>query len=119
MVELHDLHARAGRPSLSEIVARQDRTRDKRDRFKRDSVSRLFSKTRAAPPLPLLYEVIRILATMAPKVDVEETQERLDQMWLAADRYDALQLNLQAQRADEHAELAESPDIEAWGDQDE
>jgi hypothetical protein len=40
-------------------------------------------------------------------------------MWLAADRYDALQLNLQAQRAEDDSELEGSLGIEAWGDRDE
>jgi hypothetical protein len=119
MIELHQLHARAGRPSLSEVVARQDRDRDVRDHFTRDAVHRLFSKTREAPPLPLLYEVVRILAEMAPKVDVEVTLDRIDQLWLAADRYETLRLGLSDERPVDGSELECSPSVEARGDQDE
>jgi len=90
LVELHRLHARAGRPSLDDMVKRQDR--DLRDRFGRDTVHRLFSDCWEAPKLPLLYEVVRILATMAPGADVERMWDRFDRLWLAVERYEALDL---------------------------
>ncbi|MGW5317778.1 hypothetical protein [Nocardia thailandica] len=72
------------------MVRRQDR--EPKDRFGRDAVHRLFSDCREAPKLPLLYEVVRILATMAPGADVECMWERFDQLWLAVERYEALNL---------------------------
>lgn len=92
LVDLHRLHARAGRPSLDEMTKRQDRS--PKERFGRDSIHRLFSDCREAPKLPLLLEVVRILATMAPGVDIEQACDKFDQLWLAVERYEALALGL-------------------------
>ncbi|MGF0320699.1 hypothetical protein [Nocardia fluminea] len=90
LVELHLLHARAGRPSLDEMVRAQ--ARDPKGRFGRDAIHRLFSDCREAPKLPLLFEVVRILAALAPGADVEEQWERFDQLWMTVERYEALSL---------------------------
>lgn len=90
LVELHRLHARAGRPSLDDMVRRQELK--PRDRFGRDTIHRLFSDCREAPKLPLLLEVVRILATMAPGADVEQACDHFDRLWLAVERYEALRL---------------------------
>jgi hypothetical protein len=109
LVELHRLHARAGRPSLDEMVKRQDK--DPRDRFGRDTIHRLFSDCQEAPKLPLLYEVVRILATMAPGADVERESVRFDRLWLAVERHEALRLDL--------AFLYDDMDANEWsGDSD-
>jgi hypothetical protein len=92
LVELHRLHARAGWPSLDEMYKRQNR--DGNERFGRDTIHRLFSDCRKAPNLPLLYEVVRILADLAPCEDAEQVWDRFDQLWLAVERYEALALGL-------------------------
>ncbi|WP_328645532.1 hypothetical protein OHS58_37295 [Amycolatopsis sp. NBC_00348] len=90
LIELHLLHARAGHPSLDEMRKRQNSPTG--DRFGRDAIHRLFSSCRETPKLPLLLEVVRILASMAPTEDVDAVLDRFDRLWLSAERYDALGL---------------------------
>jgi hypothetical protein len=76
--ELHALHGRAGRPSM--------RTLAKGQRFSYTAVHDLFTRTVAEPPrLPVLITVVEQLASMAPRMDVEETLDRFDALWRAAD----------------------------------
>lgn len=76
--ELHALHARAGRPSMRELAKGQG--------FSYTAVHDMFTKTTAEPPrLPVLLKVVQRLATIAPRMNVEETLDRFDELWRAAD----------------------------------
>ena len=76
--ELHALHARAGRPSMRELAKGQ--------RFSYTAVHDLFTKTIAEPPkLPVLLTVVEQLAMLAPRMNVDETLDRFDELWRAAD----------------------------------
>ena len=78
MRELHALHARAGRPSTRELARGQS--------FSYTTVHDLFTKTTAEPPrLPVLLTMVERLATIAPRMNVEETLDRFDGLWRAAD----------------------------------
>lgn len=92
LIELHRLHVRAGKPSLDEMVKRQERGAP--ERFGRDTIHRLFSSCREVPKWPLLHSVVCILATITPGEDVERMCARFDQLWSAAERYEALALGL-------------------------
>lgn len=64
--ELHALHARAGRPSMRDLAKGQG--------FSYTTVHELFTKTMIEPPrLPVLLRVVERLATLAPRVNVEES----------------------------------------------
>jgi EAL domain-containing protein (putative c-di-GMP-specific phosphodiesterase class I) len=76
--ELHALHARAGLPS-TRILARGQR-------FTYTTVHEVFTKTSTEPPkLPVLLRIVDQLAQLAPRTDVQETLDRFDQLWRAAD----------------------------------
>ena len=76
--ELHALHSCAGRPSMRDLAEGQ--------RFSHTTVHDLFTKTTAEPPrLPVLLTVVERLATIASRMNVEETLDRFDALWRAAD----------------------------------
>jgi hypothetical protein len=75
--ELHDLHARAGWPSTREIAKGQ--------RFSHATVHALFTKTVVgAPRLPVLLDIVEVLAKMSGRGNVENTLDKFDRLWRAA-----------------------------------
>ena len=76
--ELHALHARAGRPNTRRLAEERD--------FGYTAVHDLFTKTTTEPPkLPVLLTVVERLAMLAPRMNVEQTLDRFDALWRAAD----------------------------------
>lgn len=71
--ELHKLHARAGWPSVRELARGQN--------FRHTAVHELFTKPTGDRKLPLLLSVVEQLAQRAPRVDVEATLDKFDQLW--------------------------------------
>jgi EAL domain-containing protein (putative c-di-GMP-specific phosphodiesterase class I) len=76
--ELHALHARAGLPSTRLLARGQE--------FTYTTVHDLFTKTSSEPPrLPVLLRIVEQLARRAPRMDVQETLDKFDGLWRAAD----------------------------------
>src|SRR5687768_739293 len=74
---LHELHARAGWPSTRELARGRN--------FSHTAVHDLFTKTTAgAPKLTVLLDVVERLASMARRVDVDQTLDKFESKWTAA-----------------------------------
>ncbi|MDT5039188.1 MAG: hypothetical protein QOE51_173 [Actinoplanes sp.] len=83
MEALHQLHARAGWPSVRTIA--------KSLQFSHFTVHQLF--TEACLPKPtVLLPVVEYMATAAPRTDVEHWCNKIDELWTAAERYHGLPL---------------------------
>ena len=77
IVELHELHGRAGWPSTREIA--------KGRKFSHTAVHELFTKTATeAPKLTMLLDVVERLARLTQRMDVDETLDRFDELWKLA-----------------------------------
>lgn len=78
MRELHSLHARAGYPSARALATRQS--------FGYNAVHELFTKaTSETPKLPVLLGVVKQLAELAPRTDIEADLDRFDSLWQDAE----------------------------------
>jgi len=71
--ELHNLHARAGWPSVRELARGQN--------FSHTAVHELFTKVGGAPKLPVLFAVVERLAALAPRADAERVLDKFDELW--------------------------------------
>jgi hypothetical protein len=71
--ELHNLHARAGWPSVRELARGQN--------FSHTAVHELFTKPTGDRKWPVLSRVVEKLASLAPRVDQEATLDKFDQLW--------------------------------------
>jgi len=74
---LHGLHQRAGWPSTRELARRADVP------MSHMSVRDVFVKPKL-PSLPKLMAIVTVMARMAPRIEVERTQEIFDELWTKA-----------------------------------
>lgn len=106
--ELHQLHARAGLPSTRALAKGQ--------RFTYTTVHDIFTKTSVEPPrLPVLLCIVEQMATLAQTVDVQETLDKFDRLWMAADEQAATGKALDEESPARYAVgLSSSANSPAW-----
>lgn len=81
MEALHQLHARAGWPSVRTIA--------KDLQLSHFTVHQLFLSVELPKPT-ILLPIVEYMAELAPRADVDEWCDRIDNLWTQAERYDAL-----------------------------
>src|SRR5690348_5220704 len=79
MLELHDLHRRAGRPSCRDMARGRE--------FSHTAVHVLFTKTAAeAPKLTVLLDVVETLCGSVRRInDIDVVLDRFEELWVDAD----------------------------------